>query len=158
MTGTRVFHTVTLEVLSAAGSPAVRASVEVSSADGVRVFGGLTDDEGKVTVALEQYREYGNGTRQNMTPHGVRIVTPGLTTETFVNATADKTERITLVPPPTGQVFGVTREAVVLIAAVLGLSGAAGALAVRRRLRRAAKRAEEVRGRGGRRRGPRAGR
>lgn len=158
MTGTRVFHEVQLLIVDKAGAPVTRARVNITAANGALVFTGLTNDTGAVTATLEEFREFGNGTRLNLTPHGVRIESPGLVTETTVNATADKTERITLTEPPAATtVLGVSREALLVVAAILGASALIAAVSLRARRRRHAE-ALERRSGARRRRGPRSGR
>lgn len=158
MTGTRVFHAVQLLIIDKAGAPVARARVNITAANGALVFAGLTNDTGAVTATLEEFREFGNGTRLNLTPHGVRIESPGLVTETTVNATADKTERITLAEPPAATtVLGVSREALLLVAAVLGAAALVAGLSLRARRRRQSADLERRSG-ARRRRGPRAGR
>ena len=124
MTGARVFHTLTLEVVTKAGAPVQRASVQITTADGSPAFSGFTNDTGAVEATLEHFRDLSNGSRQNVTPHHVRIETPGLVTETTLNATSDRTERITLADAAPATPLGVSREALILIALVLGAVGA----------------------------------
>ena len=158
ITGARVFHTMSLLVVDTAGKPVRRASVQLTAANDSVVKSGLTNDTGVFEVVLEEYRELGNGTRLNLTPYGVRIDAKGFATMTILNATSERTERITLQDPPAPTVFGITREGLFVLAA--GLAGVAGvgALGLRKRRKRADAKAEERRGSGGRRRGPRSGR
>jgi hypothetical protein len=157
ITSTRVFHEVTLVVVNKAGDPVLRAQVNITDAVGARVFTGITNDTGAVVAVLEEYRQYGNGTRLNLTPHAVAIDRAGTTTYTTVNATSDHAEQIALVDAPQQAGVAVTREALLLIAAVFGGAAAAGALGMRAR-RRAKARGERERPGSGYRRGPRAGR
>lgn len=158
MTGSRVFHNMELQIMEEGGAPAVRAKVEIHAADGSAAFTGLTDDQGAVQVVLEEFREHPNGTRQNMTPHSVRIETGGRVTVTQLNATSDRTEQITLAKTPAATLGGVSREGLLLIGLLIAGVAAAGAVGMAVRRRRAAKAASDRRTSGGRRRGPRSGR
>jgi len=150
MTGTRVFHEVALLIVDEGGAAVRGALVDITAADAVAVFRGLTNETGVVVATLEEFREFGNGTRQNLTPHGVRIESRGIVTETALNATSDKVEKITLGGARAQGPVGVTREALLLIGAAFALAAAAGALGLRARKRRAerikAERAESARG------------
>ncbi len=158
MTGTRVFHEVTVVIVDTGGTPVRRALVNITAADGAAVFSGLTNDTGAVVATLEEFREFGNGTRLNLTPHRVRIESPGLVTVTALNATSDKIERITLGAAKPEVPLGITREALLLVAGVFALAAAAGALGLRARRRRTqAARAQRSQG-APLRRGPRRGR
>ncbi len=158
VTGTRVFHRMTLLIVDKSGAAVPRARVNITAADGALVFTGLTNDTGAVEAALEEFREFGDGTRQNLTPHAVRIENRGLITEASVNATSDRTATITLGEAPPPLVFGVTREALLLIAAVFGAAALLGAFGMRARRRSGGRRADERSSRGRQRRGPRSGR
>jgi hypothetical protein len=159
ITSARVFHEVTLFVVNRAGDPVLRALVNITDAQGVRVFTGLTNDTGAVAATLEEYRLLGNGTRLNLTPHAVSIDRAGALTLTTVNATSDHTERIALVDSPQQASLAVTREALLLIAAVFGAAAAISALGMRARRRAKTRGDKEERTGGGRhRRGPRGGR
>lgn len=158
MTGTRVFHEVGLVLVEASGAPVRRALVNITAADGAAVFSGLTNATGELVATLEEFRELGNGVRLNLTPHHLRIEGLGIVTETTLNATSDKVERITLGAPAAVGPRGASREALLVGGALLGLAAAAGALGLRTRKRRAqAARPKRTPGAHGRRR-PRRGR
>ncbi len=158
MTGTRVFHEVGLLIVDPSGAPVRRAVVNITASDGAAVFSGLTNATGELTATLEEFREYGNGTRVNMTPHHVRIEGLGLVTETALNATSDKVEKITLGEPRAAAPVGFSREGLLLVGALFAVLAAAGALGLRERRRRGHEsRGPRTRGARGR-RGPRRGR
>ncbi len=158
MTGTRVFHEVAVLIVDPSGAPVRLARVNITAADGALVFSGLTNATGEAEATLEEFREYGNGTRLNLTPHKVRIEGLGIVTETTLNATRDKVEKITLGGAPQGGAGGVSREALILLGALFAVAAGAGAFGLRARKHRRdaaqATRAHSARAR----RGPRRGR
>jgi len=158
LTSYRLFHDVTLEIVDRAGLPVARAGVTIKAADGTTVFTGVTDNDGKVTASLEEYRESADGTKVMMTPHQIEILRGSELTTSEVNATADTTLKIELKDPasPTTP-LGVTREGLLLFGAVFLVLAFVSALSVRVRSRRRTK-GKKQRGAPRTRAGPRGGR
>jgi hypothetical protein len=158
ITALRVFRYIGLVVVDKAGAPVPQARVNVTDLMGTRVFTGVTNETGAVVATLEQYRQFPNGTLQNLTPHAVTITRQDQVTETTVNATADRVIQITLEQPapPTTEI-GVSREGLLFIGIAVAAIAAFSWAGARSNARRRADTKEDARP-PVRRRGPRSGR
>jgi len=158
ITSLRVFHDITLVVVDKAGKPVAQAHVNFTALGGARVFTGVTNETGVAVATVEDYREFGNGTRTNFTPHEVTITRGDQLTETTVNATADRIIQVTLAnPDPPTTNLGIPRDALVIIGIAVAVLAMFLWAAARSTKGRRAKPDDAPR-RPSRRRGPRSGR